>query len=226
MVRLIAVGLPIAGAGVLFSLLMTADRWIAALLLGTESAAPYALASTLASGLMVLPNAVSQQTYPRMALAYGATKSVTEVLRLAKAQNRMAGRATVLVAGPATALASACILVLLNTYQGAVPVLITLSVSLLALAHSTGYGNALNTLGGQWLYLACQTGALVIGVPAMVFLGSQLGPVGIALGVGAGYAAFALLTRGAVRVRVPVLTAPPHSLSGQPEPLTASETQE
>ncbi len=225
-IRLAAVGLPIASAGVLFSLLMTADRWIAASLLGTRSAAPYALASTLASGLMVLPTAISQQTYPRMALAYGVTKSAAEVLRIAKGQNRTAGRATLLVAGPASALASAGILLLPNGYHGAVPVLITLSLSLLALAHSTGFGNALNTLGGQWLYLACQTGALVIGMTAMLLLGIQLGLVGIALGVGTGYVAFALLTRGAVRLLVPVLTARPQPPSGRPDPLAASESQE
>lgn len=198
-VELAAVGLPIGAAGGLFSLLLTADRWVAAALLGSHDAAPYALAATVASGLMVVPNAMSQQTYPRMARAYGATQQLSEVLRLAAVQNRTAGRATLLIAGPASILAAVMILFLPSSYREAVPVLIVLAVSLLALAHSTGYGNALNTLGGQWLYLLSQAGALINGVAAMAILGMLLGLPGIALGVGVGYLTFAILARWAVR---------------------------
>ncbi len=198
-VELAAVGFPIGVAGVLFALLLTADRWVAAALLGTRDAAPYALAATLASGLMVVPNAISQQTYPRMARAYGATQQPTEVLRLASIQNWTAGRATLLIAAPTCALAALSILFLPTSYREAVPVLIVLAVSVLSLAHSTGYGNALNTLGGQWLYLLSQTGALISGIVAMIILGMLLGLPGIALGVGVGYVTFAILARWAVR---------------------------
>jgi O-antigen/teichoic acid export membrane protein len=198
-IRLAEVGLPIAAAGGLFGLLVSLDRWIAASMFGTQAAAPYALASTVAMGLMVLPNALSQQTYPRMALAYGATGDAGEVLRLARLQNRAAGRVTVLAVGLGSVAASVVILLLPRVYLPAIPVLIPLNVSLLALAYSTGYGNALNTLGRQWLYLGVQAGALVTAAGVMVALGQQLGLIGIALGVGSGYLTFAALTRWAVR---------------------------
>lgn len=198
-VQLAAMGLPIGAAGALFSLLLTADRWVAAALLGGRDAAPYALAATIASGLMVVPNALSQQTYPRMARAYGATRQLNEVLRLAAVQNRTAGRATLLVTGPVSILAAVTIPFLPSSYREAVPILIVLTISPLALAHSTGYGNALNTLGGQWLYLLSQAGALINGVAAMNILGMVLGLPGIALGAGVGHFTFAILARWAVR---------------------------
>jgi len=194
-VRLVAVGWPIAAAGVLFGVLISADRWIATALIGARGAAPYVLAATLASGLMLLPNAISQQTYPRMARIYGATKDFHEVLRLAKSQNRVAGLGTFLLVVPASILASAAILVLPSEYREGIPVLIVLSASLVCLAQSTGYGNALNTLGRQWVYLSAQAGALFAGVSAMAILGTLLGVSGVALGVAVGYAAFALFVR-------------------------------
>ena len=84
--RLAGVGFPIMLAGLVFSLFVTMDRWIAVWLLGVEQAAPYTLAALAAAAMLVVPTVVSQQTYPRMAVALGRGSSSADLRSMARRQ--------------------------------------------------------------------------------------------------------------------------------------------
>ncbi len=67
---LASAGLPLTAAGTAFAIFWTSDRWLAAALLGAADAAPYAMAALLASGLLVVPAALSHRTYPEMSRSW------------------------------------------------------------------------------------------------------------------------------------------------------------
>jgi O-antigen/teichoic acid export membrane protein len=199
----LGVGFPIMTAGLLFSIFVTLDRWLAATLLGAPAAAPYALASLTASALLVMPSVVSQQTYPRMAMAVGRRASVGELREMARKQGVAAALLASPVAAAAIAAAWFAVPVLFPDYAAAAPAIAVLSGGLIVLAAFTGYGNYLNVTGGHWRYLAVQAFALACSAIMMIFGGLWLGLVGIALGMSCGH----LIYGSALRV-VALRTAP------------------
>jgi O-antigen/teichoic acid export membrane protein len=203
--RHLFVGFPIMAAGLLFSLFVTLDRWLAATLLGAPAAAPYALASLTASALLVMPSVVSQQTYPRMAMALGRGAHEDELREMAQKQGLAAALLSTPIAGAAIATAWLVIPVLLPDYAAATPAIMVLSCGLVVLSVFTGYGNYLNVSGGQWRYLAVQAFGLASAAVLMTVGGLVLGLVGIALGMSCGHVVYGLTLR-AVALRTPVGT--------------------
>ena len=203
--RLAAIGWPIMLAGLVFSVFVTVDRWIAASVLGTEAAAPYALASLLASAMLVIPSVVSQQTYPRMAMAHGRGVRMGALWGMAA---RQGVTATALVAPVGVALALFAwfgLPALLPEYRGAAPATVVLALGFGVLALFTGYGNLLNVVGRQRVYLGAQVAAAAIGVPAMLIGAVGWGSIGIAVGMAASHVAYGVLVRGAAHRAVSFL---------------------
>jgi O-antigen/teichoic acid export membrane protein len=200
---LMKIGFPIMLAGLAFSVFITSDRWMAVAVLGATGAAPYALASLVASATLVIPSVVSQQTYPRMALARGQAASAEQLLQMARHQGLLAAG---LVAPVAVAIAGAAWLgipVVLPEYLAARVPIVILSGGLVVLGFLTGYGNYLNVVGGQWRYLAVQLFGVVSAVLLMLIGGHWLGMLGIAGGMSGGYVVYGTALRAvATRTRV------------------------
>lgn len=193
--RLSSIGFPIMLAGLVFSLYVTLDRWIAVLIVGTEEAAPYALASLIAAATLVIPSVVSQQIYPRMGIARGAGASVDELRGMARDQGMLAGALIVPVVLIIVLFAWFGIPVVLTEYEGSVSSIVILSLGLLALSLLNGYGNYLNVVGGQWRYLGAQVIGLVTAVSLMLIAGTLLGLVGIAIGMSLSHVVYGLVLR-------------------------------
>jgi O-antigen/teichoic acid export membrane protein len=200
--RLFHIGFPIMVAGALFTLFVTSDRWIAALLLGAGGAAPYALASLIGSAMIVLPTVVSQQTYPRMAIAYGQHHDEDRILAMARHQGAIAFA----LAAPVACIGAVAVTVLiprvLPGYADSVWPSVIILFGLTPLAASSGYGNYLNVVGLQWTFLAVGVSSLSMGIVMMFIGGMGLGLIGIALGAAIAYFVYgstltvaALLTR-------------------------------
>lgn len=197
--RLAAVGFPIMLAGLVFSLFVTLDRWMAITLLGAQRAAPYALASLIAAAMLVVPTVVSQQTYPRMAIARGRGARPEELRAMASRQGIIAAALVTPVAIVMMAFAWLGIPAFLPAYAGAAPAVIVLGVGFVGLGYLTGYGNYLNVVGGQWRYLAAQLAGLASGLAFMFVLGRLLGIVGIALGMAVSHLVYGILLRAVAR---------------------------
>lgn len=192
---LINIGFPIMAAGALFTVLVTTDRWVATVALGPKAAAPYALASVVGSAMLVLPTVLSQQTYPRMALAYGAAHDDAATARLASLQGRLTIAVSLPIAVIVTLVAAVAIPSLLPAYRDAVLPIALVCGGYVALAAFLGYGNYLNVTGRQWRYLAAMLIAFAAGGALMV-AGATLGGVsGIALGMAITLAGYGILLR-------------------------------
>lgn len=196
--RLAGVGFPIMLAGLVFSLFVTMDRWIAVWLLGVEQAAPYTLAALAAAAMLVVPTVVSQQTYPRMAVALGRGSSSADLRSMARRQGLTAA---VLVLPVSLLLIGGALLlpVLLPAYSDAAGPGIVLAVGFTALAFLTGYGNYLNVVGAQWRYLRAQVASALVAVPFTILGGTALGLIGIAAGMAAGHLVYGVLLWQAAR---------------------------
>ena len=173
---LAAIGFPIMLAGLLYGLLTTIDRWLVACFLTREDVGYYGLVGIVLSGLLLIPQLLSQQFYPRMSFAWGGGSSRIELMKMAHRQGVIAG----LMVGSFTILivATAWLLVpsLLAAYKPSLIPLTIASVGVVAYAFGSGYGNLLNTVGAHRRFLSIQA----IAVGASVALGVAL----LALGLG------------------------------------------
>ena len=207
--RLVGIGLPIMLVGVLFSVFITADRWVATTVLGPAGAAPYALASVIGSALLVLPSVISQHTYPRMAVMLGQSNDPGRAYEMASRQNRFALLATIPVAVIVAVGAAALIPPLFSAYSAAVAPTIVLCAGLVALSAFSGYGNFLNVMNAQWTYFRVQMASLAGALVAMVGGALWLGLIGIGLAAAGAYLVYGvLLARAAASVRRRAEAAP------------------
>lgn len=206
--RLARIGFPIMLAGLAFSLFVTLDRWMAITLLGPQRAAPYALASLIAAAMLVIPSVVSQQTYPRMAIARGRGAMPNQLRRMARRQGLLAALLIAPIALAMIPFAVFGIPLVLPAYEAAIPSVIVLSLGFVILGFLTGYGNYLNVVGGQWRYLSVQLTGVVSAV-ALMFIGGRLfGLVGIALGMAGSHLVYGVMLR-AVAKRTGLVGAEP-----------------
>jgi O-antigen/teichoic acid export membrane protein len=206
--RLAGIGLPIMLAGLVFSVFVTLDRWVAVTLLGPQRAAPYALASLIAAAMLVVPTVVSQQTYPRMAIARGRGAVAPDLRSMARHQGLLAATLVAPVAVAVALFAWIAVPVLLPDYAAAAPAAVILSLGFIVLGYLTGYGNYLNVVGGQWRYLAAQLVGVAVAVVLMFAGGGLAGLLGIAIGMAISHVVYGVVLR-AVALRTGLVDDPP-----------------
>lgn len=193
--RLAGIGLPIMLAGLIFSFFVTLDRWMAITLLGPERAAPYALASLVAAAMLVIPTVVSQQTYPRMAIARGSGASAAELREMARHQGLVAVGLVAPAAVVIVLFAWLGLPLALPRYVAAAPAIVVLSVGFVVLGYLTGYGNYLNVAGGQWRYLMAQLVGVACAIGLMFVGGRLFGLLGIAFGMAMSHLIYGIVLR-------------------------------
>jgi O-antigen/teichoic acid export membrane protein len=193
--EMITTGFPMMLIGLVFSFLITADRWIATVALGPRGAAPYALASLVASVGLLIPNIVAQQVYPRMARAFGRNESASGLLRMASQQGVAAAGLTVPAAFAVVFFMAVVIPRVVPQYDVAALPASIIALGLVPLALFTGYGNFLNVVGAYWAYLRIQMLALVLAL-ILMWIGVQLLALpGLALGLSLSLLTYGLMVR-------------------------------
>ncbi len=184
--KLIKVGWPILGVGLVFTLLMTVDRWIITGFLGKTQLGYYSLALMVTNVLFLLPMVVAQQIYPRMAEAWGKTKCITDVLKWAKIQTRLSVSLSLFLALIVGFLVKILVPLILPEYLPGLPAVYPMLLVPVFFSFITGTGNMLNTIGRQKVYLLMQLCLL----PVMVILDF----LAIKLGFGIAGVAYATMT--------------------------------
>jgi O-antigen/teichoic acid export membrane protein len=198
--QLAGIGFPIMLAGLGYALLTTADRWIAAIYLPPPNAGSYGLASVIAASVVIASTVISQQTYPRMAMAYGSGAERHELRQMANRQSVTAVFAVAVLSGLMVVVAALAIPPLLPAYVDSVPAIVILCIGLIAMSGSAGLGNYLNVVGAHWLYLSMQAAAIALGILCMVVGALLQGIHGIAVGLAVTLAVYSCLLLVATRI--------------------------
>lgn len=185
---LIRVGFPIMMVGVVHALLTTVDRWIIAARIGSEALGHYSLAIMAVGAVQLIPQVFAQQVYPRMAFGWSARSDPAELGRLARQQ---AGLALVAVAGIVAviaALAPMAIRAMLPAYEPGIGALLVSLTAPLVSVVGQGYGNVLNVIDRQGVYLGLIIGAIAVNALVGLVAVGPLGIVGVAIGTVSGMA--------------------------------------
>ena len=179
--RLSRIGLPLMGAGLLFSLLTTVDRWVILAYLGVKDLGQYTVAILLFGVLSVVPIVISQQMYPRMAYLYGKTSSSFSLFPMIAKQSLSSFAATIPLIAIAYLFIPFFVSVFMQQYSdGISPARITL-IGLLFLPLAGGIANFLNTIDKQFFYMLVQAVAVVIKFAlAILFVNLGWGLEGVA----------------------------------------------
>jgi O-antigen/teichoic acid export membrane protein len=191
---LIAIGFPLLSAGILYSLLTSIDRWVIVHFLGVLPLGHYTLAIVAFGAASLVPQVVSQLSYPRMAHAFGRLGDAEALRGLACRQSLQ----SVAVTLPAVALLWLALpplaARLLPAYVEGVGAARILLLGVAAYSLAIGPANLLVTTGHQRLYLALQ--AVSVALNALLSASAAAAGFGLA-GVAAGSAiALALYTVG------------------------------
>jgi O-antigen/teichoic acid export membrane protein len=158
--QLISVGLPVMLGGLVFSLLITLDRWLADILLGREAVGQYGIVSLAVSALLVVPTFLAQQLYPRISHERGAGAHGQRILEVALRFGVLAGLATAALGLAGSLFAVVAIPILLPEYEQAIVPLAVGAMAVSVYATSSGLSYVLNLTGRQRELVLAQAAAL------------------------------------------------------------------
>ena len=187
--ELIGIGLPIMLVGVVHTFFTTADRWIVAAYLGAEALGHYSLAIMAIGAVRLLPQVFGQQIYPRMAFAWSARRDAAELRSLGRRQSLMTFATALLISLPGVLIAPSLVRWLLPEFTPGIGALLVVLATPLASSLAMGFGNVLNVIGKQGVYLAIIITATLVNVGVSLALVGSLGLVGVALGTVIGFLA-------------------------------------
>lgn len=189
---LIRIGFPIMLIGVTHTVFATVDRWVIQANLGPTALGQYAIAVMALGAIELLPRVVSQQVYPRMAMAWSQDRHWRSLEPLMARQRWMA----LAISAPAALVVAFvgpwAIRAFLPAYEPGIPALLISMLIPLVKVPGAGYGNAFNVVGLQHWYLASLAIATVANLAASVALVGPYGLAGVAIGTTIGYAVFAI----------------------------------
>lgn len=195
---LVRIGLPIMLAGLLYALLTTVDRWVIGSVLGTTDLGHYSLAILILGVLALVPRVIGQQIYPRMAGAYGRTGSLSEVHRWAKRQSLVSTGVTLPLAAVIAAATPPFVRWALPEYEPGVAAMQIVVIGPVVQSLSAGYGNLLNTVDRQRVYLMAQAVGVVVNVAlSLSLVHAGFGIEGVAVATATSYAVYAVMVRWA-----------------------------
>jgi O-antigen/teichoic acid export membrane protein len=181
--RMIAVGFPIMAAGLLYEVFSTLDRWAILAYLGAEQLGYYSLAIIVSGVVRVLPRAVAQQIYPRMAKRYGETGNLKALKPLILREFILGTAVTICAVVGVSLLFPPFVRAFLPAYVSGIPAMNIVLWGLLFGAVGSGFGDFFNVVGKQMYYLGVQAVVIPIGFGinvALVKIG--LGIEGVAWG--------------------------------------------
>lgn len=191
--RLARIGWPIMGAGLLFAIFMSVDRWLIAAFLEKQELGYYTVAA-IASGLFVIiPSIVSQQIYPRIVFEYGKTMDVRRLRRLMLMEMSM----NLAIMTPVVAIAYVLLPTFVGRYMPAylegVSAARIILAGMLPLCLVTAFGSFLNTINRQiWYFSAQFIGIFCNLILGILFVKAGRGLDGVALSTAISYWIYSL----------------------------------
>lgn len=181
--RLIKIGFPIMIGMILFTFMMTADRWVIATFLNLNELGYYSLSIMVLRGLTLIPRVISQQIFPRLAKTWGSTSKYEDLTKWIRVHIVMC----LCLTTPVILLAFLFFPLLVRNYMPEfVPGITAMKISLIVpffFGLSTVFVNLLNTIGKQLQLMLIRGAALLFDIVLnIIFVKMGLGINGIALG--------------------------------------------
>jgi O-antigen/teichoic acid export membrane protein len=181
------------GAGLLYVLLTTVDRWVILAYLGVKDLGQYTVAILIFGVLSIVPIVISQQMYPRMAYRYGETGSSFSLFPMIAKQSLSAFAVTLPIIAIAYILIPFFVSAFMPQYSEGISPARILLIGLFFLPLVGGVANFLNTIDKQFYYMLVQAVAIVIKfVFAVLFVNLGWGLEGVAWAGAATYFLYTL----------------------------------
>jgi len=182
--NLIRDGFPILAAGTLYGLLTTVDRLVIVTYMGTQHLGYYSLAIMLSSVLQILPMAVGQQMYTRMARRFGESSDTTALQTMVIQQSVFSVVITLPVIAVVYIGLPWFVKNFLPDYLPGVEAAQYILLGFACLPFSGGIANFLNVVNKQSYYLIVQAIGIVLNFLLVVTLvKAGMGLVGVSIGV-------------------------------------------
>lgn len=192
--RLIKIGLPIMGAGLLYSILITIDRWIIVNYLSIKDLGFYSITIMTISTVSFIPMILAEQYYPRMAYSYGQMNNRKNLKPIILKQSISSFILTMPVVISIYLFAPPLIKIYMPDYIHGIQPLQIAILGMIFLSLAGGPANFLNTIGKQTYYLIIQGIAIIINIiVGILFIKFGFGLNGVALSVAITYAVYGLI---------------------------------
>lgn len=162
--NLIRIGFPIMAVGIAYTFLNTADRWIIAVFLEPEDLGYYSMAIIVFGGMNLFPRIISMQLYPRMAFDWGKSNSKEKLLHWTWLQTKYSGILILPLIGVVLAVFPWIIRTWLPEYISGILSLQIIVFGTLFMPLSAGWGNVLNIIDKQVVYLIIIVLAAVLNI--------------------------------------------------------------
>lgn len=169
-VSLSQIGFPIMLVGLLYSILLTLDRWIILTRLGVLHLGYYTIAILTNSTVSLIPLTIGQQLYPRMAFEYGKTSSIKQLIPIIYRQTRMATAFTIPIIVGLFMILPYFTQHFLPQYTNGIKASRIILIGLFFLPFGGGVANFLNTINKQLYYLLIQFFAVIINLTFSIYL--------------------------------------------------------
>lgn len=192
--HLAKIGFPIMVTGLLYGLLTSVDRWVIVTFLGTTQLGYYTLAIITLRMITMFPLVISQQIYPRLAEAYGASRDITKLKSLLVQQLAL----SVVIMAPLVIgiyfFFPPLITRFLSEYAPGIDSMRVTLLGVVFLPLSSALGNLLIIIGKQNYPMFAQAAAIVANVVAGTFFANiGWGIRGVAVGSAFSYFVYAAL---------------------------------
>lgn len=211
--RLIRIGFPIMMVGVTHTFFSTIDRWIVVASMGNTALGHYSMAILALNTVQLVPRVFAQQIYPRMAFDWAKHQDPGQLLMHGRRQARLAFGAAAFIALPAAIIAPWAIRTFLPDYTPGIGALLVSLVVPAVTVIGQGFGNILNIINRQRIYLTVIVVGTAVSGGVSLLLVEPLGLLGVALGTLAGYLAIGI---GLVLFGPPALRRVASSLPAAP----------
>jgi O-antigen/teichoic acid export membrane protein len=167
--HLLFVGAPIFGVGQLYGAWRVIDSTLVLKLAGTTGMGLYAMVLMASAALEVVPSAVGQVVYPRMAEEYGRTESLNGLVRIARKPMMVSAIGLIPVVMAGWLLVGPFMRALLPNYVGAVPAM-QWSLLLPLVASLQPVTNLFNVARRQVLYATAIVGGVASYAGSLLWL--------------------------------------------------------
>jgi O-antigen/teichoic acid export membrane protein len=186
------IGFPIMASSFAYGLLTSLDRVMVLAFLGRAELGYYSIGFMAYGTMMLVPRSVSQMLYPRMAREYGRTGDPRSLRPLVMRPIALLAGVMVPVLAAVFFLGPWFVERFLPEYVPGIPAFRIVLVGVFFLSFLGGFGNLLNVVGRQKLYLGIQLGALGLNFTLnAAFLAAGRGITGVATATLLSQAAFA-----------------------------------
>lgn len=211
--KLVKIGFPIMLVGIIYTFFITVDRWMIEIMLGTEYLGIFSMAILAFGVLTILPATMARQFYSRMAFDWGRTNSKEVLKDWCRKQAKYIFYIILVTVVALLAVFPLIIRYWLPQYQDSIVPIVIISIGVLSLPISAGWGDIINILGRQKLYVIVSAVFILVNIIlSYFFISIGLGISGVALATTVAFILFNITIRG---VAQQILKGAEGSISGQ-----------